>query len=58
MQEFFPGVGNWMADEILWQARLHQFADLAGSYPKIGATQLLTCWRKRFGKQPYSTRSI
>jgi len=23
MQEFFPGVGNWMADEILWQARLH-----------------------------------
>jgi formamidopyrimidine-DNA glycosylase len=22
-QEFFPGVGNWMADEILWQARLH-----------------------------------
>lgn len=23
MQELFPGVGNWMADEILWQARLH-----------------------------------
>ena len=23
MQEIFPGVGNWMADEILWQARLH-----------------------------------
>ena len=23
MQEFFPGIGNWMADEILWQARLH-----------------------------------
>ena len=22
-QAFFPGVGNWMADEILWQARLH-----------------------------------
>jgi len=22
MQEFFPGVGNWMADEILWRARL------------------------------------
>ena len=22
MQEFFPGVGNWMADEILWQTRL------------------------------------
>ena len=23
MQQFFPGVGNWMADEILWQASLH-----------------------------------
>ena len=23
MQQFFPGIGNWMADEILWQARLH-----------------------------------
>lgn len=23
MQEFFPGIGNWMADEILWQAYLH-----------------------------------
>ena len=23
VQEFFPGVGNWMADEILWQACLH-----------------------------------
>ncbi|QXD33293.1 MAG: Fpg/Nei family DNA glycosylase [Verrucomicrobia bacterium TMED71] len=22
MQEFFPGVGNWMADEILWKARV------------------------------------
>ena len=22
-QDAFPGVGNWMADEILWQARLH-----------------------------------
>lgn len=22
-QETFPGVGNWMADEILWQAKLH-----------------------------------
>jgi formamidopyrimidine-DNA glycosylase len=22
-QERFPGVGNWMADEILWRARLH-----------------------------------
>jgi len=23
MQDFFPGVGNWMADEILWRARIH-----------------------------------
>jgi formamidopyrimidine-DNA glycosylase len=23
MQETFPGIGNWMADEILWRARLH-----------------------------------
>jgi formamidopyrimidine-DNA glycosylase len=23
MQETFPGVGNWMADEILWRARIH-----------------------------------
>jgi formamidopyrimidine-DNA glycosylase len=23
IQEFFPGLGNWMTDEILWQTRLH-----------------------------------
>jgi formamidopyrimidine-DNA glycosylase len=23
MQEQFPGIGNWMADEILWRAALH-----------------------------------
>lgn len=23
LQDFFPGIGNWMADEILWQAGLH-----------------------------------
>lgn len=23
MQEVFPGIGNWMADEILWRARIH-----------------------------------
>jgi formamidopyrimidine-DNA glycosylase len=22
-QRYFPGIGNWMADEVLWQARLH-----------------------------------
>ena len=23
LQNYFPGVGNWMADEILWRARFH-----------------------------------
>ncbi len=23
MQEFFPGIGNWMVDEILWRAHIH-----------------------------------
>jgi formamidopyrimidine-DNA glycosylase len=23
MQEGFPGIGNWMADEVLWQAGIH-----------------------------------
>ncbi|MEM9445376.1 MAG: DNA-formamidopyrimidine glycosylase family protein [Verrucomicrobiota bacterium] len=22
-QEYFPGIGNWMADEILWQTKIH-----------------------------------
>lgn len=39
MQEFFPGVGNWMADEILWQARLHPRA-LAGSLNEKQAREL------------------
>ncbi len=30
MQERFPGVGNWMADEILWRARLHPAATAGG----------------------------
>lgn len=30
MQERFPGIGNWMADEILWRAALHP-KRLAGS---------------------------
>ncbi len=29
-QTIFPGVGNWMADEILWRCRLHP-ADRVGS---------------------------
>jgi formamidopyrimidine-DNA glycosylase len=30
LQERFPGIGNWMADEILWRAGLHP-ARAAGS---------------------------
>lgn len=41
MQEFFPGIGNWMADEILWQARLHPGV-LAGTLDEA-AIRLL--WR-------------
>ena len=33
MQEFFPGVGNWMADEILWRARIN---------PKLRVARLKT----------------
>jgi formamidopyrimidine-DNA glycosylase len=29
VQDLFPGVGNWMADEILWQCRLHPRATAA-----------------------------
>ncbi len=42
MQERFPGVGNWMADEILWRARLHP-ATRAGAL-SAEATRLL--WRE------------
>ena len=41
MQEFFPGVGNWMADEILWQAGLHP--RLAAG--KLSATAEHKLWR-------------
>ena len=37
MQEAFPGVGNWMADEILWRCRIH---------PKIKAGNLSKHMRK------------
>jgi formamidopyrimidine-DNA glycosylase len=41
MQEFFPGIGNWMADEILWQAHLDPRAR-AGD---LGHAQQRTLWR-------------
>lgn len=41
MQERFPGVGNWMADEILWRAAIHP-ARVAGS---LNANEIKTLWR-------------
>lgn len=42
MQEQFPGIGNWMADEILWRAGLHP-RRLAGS---LDAQEQRTLWRE------------
>jgi formamidopyrimidine-DNA glycosylase len=42
MQERFPGVGNWMADEILWRAAIHP-ARLAGS---LSPAEIRTLWRE------------
>ncbi len=39
MQERFPGVGNWMADEILWRARLPP-ASTAGGLSALERTRL------------------
>ena len=42
MQERFPGIGNWMADEILWRARLRPDA-LGG---ELNAEQTTRLYRK------------
>ncbi len=42
MQERFPGVGNWMADEILWRAAIHP-ARLAGS---LSPAEVRSLWRE------------
>ena len=42
MQERFPGIGNWMADEILWRAAIHPRC-LAGS---LKPTEIKTLWRE------------
>jgi formamidopyrimidine-DNA glycosylase len=42
MQERFPGVGNWMADEILWRAAIHP-ARPAGS---LTPAEVKTLWRE------------
>jgi len=44
-QEYFPGIGNWMADEVLWQARLHP-ARLAASLAPGEQRTLLRALRK------------
>ena len=42
VQTMFPGVGNWMADEILWQAKIDP-RTLCG---KLTAKQIESLWRK------------
>lgn len=42
MQERFPGIGNWMADEVLWRAAIHP-ARLAGS---LTDAEVRTIWRQ------------
>jgi formamidopyrimidine-DNA glycosylase len=39
MQERFPGIGNWMADEILWRAAIHP-KQAAGSLDALRAKAL------------------
>lgn len=41
MQDGFPGVGNWMADEILWRAQLH----LKTASGSIESRALTVLWR-------------
>jgi formamidopyrimidine-DNA glycosylase len=41
LQSHFPGVGNWMADEILWRARIHPRT--AGG--EISGPQLDALWK-------------
>ena len=42
LQNGFPGIGNWMADEILWQSRIHP-RTAAG---KINAAKLKSAFQK------------
>jgi formamidopyrimidine-DNA glycosylase len=42
MQERFPGIGNWMADEILWRAAIHP-RQLAG---QLDARQIKALYRE------------
>ena len=38
-QERFPGIGNWMADEVLWRARIHPGCR-AGQVRRVRITRL------------------
>lgn len=38
MQPFFPGIGNWMADEILWRSRIAPQTPAGTLNPKQAAT--------------------
>jgi formamidopyrimidine-DNA glycosylase len=38
-QRYFPGMGNWMADEVLWRAELNP-SNLSGSISKTDENRL------------------
>ncbi len=38
-QRYFPGMGNWMADEVLWRARMHP-AELSGKIKNLDTKTL------------------
>jgi len=42
MQEQFPGIGNWMADEVLWRAAIHPARRAGTLKPK----EIRTLWRE------------
>ncbi len=42
MQERFPGIGNWMADEILWRAAIHPRRPAGGLSP----AETRSLWRE------------
>lgn len=42
LQDGFPGIGNWMADEILWRSRLNPSVPSG----RIRGAQLKILWRK------------
>ena len=44
-QDIFPGIGNWMADEVLWRAGFHPQA-LAGNFGPQATKRLHTTLRQ------------